>query len=184
MLTQNTNWGNVEKALANIRQKRALNLKRLLELPEEELALLIKPSGYFRLKAKRLKHLLVFMAGAKVGWRAFLRSMPPDEAREKLLAVHGVGPETADSILLYAAQIPSFVIDKYTLRFGVRFGLFHHGTRYAHARELFMESLPENEKLYNEYHALVVRQCVAYCRSKPLCAECPLRKGCAHFQRT
>ncbi|MBI3794155.1 MAG: endonuclease III domain-containing protein [Nitrospinae bacterium] len=179
MLTQNASWGNVEKALANIRARGALSLAKLHAMPDEELAELIRPSGYFRLKAKRLKHLLAFLADVKGGkWRDFLRSLSLEKARETLLKVHGVGPETADSILLYSADMPSFVVDKYTLRIGGRCGWFPHGTKYEEARAIFMESVAKNVKVYNEFHALIVRLGANFCKTKPLCADCPLNSVC------
>ncbi|MBI5178641.1 MAG: endonuclease III domain-containing protein [Nitrospinae bacterium] len=179
MLTQNTAWENVARAIANIHAEKALTLRRLRALPRKKLETLIKPSGYFRLKAKRLMCLLDYLAEDGGGWRARMRKVTLEEAREALLAVHGVGPETADSILLYAAQRPSFVVDKYTLRWGGRYGIFKNGTKYEEARNFFMEHLPENEKLYNEYHALIVRLGATVCKAKPLCAECPLAARCA-----
>jgi endonuclease-3 related protein len=181
ILTQNASWGNAAKAISNLRRKGALNLTRLLETPEDELAELIKPSGYFRLKARRLKHLLVFLSesGAK-GWRETLMATSVDEARKKLLGVHGVGPETADSILLYAADMPSFVVDKYTLRIGARCGWFGHATKYETARAWFSDRLPREAKLYNEFHALIVRLGADFCKTKPLCADCPIKSVCKH----
>ena len=179
VLTQNTSWLNVARAISNIRRAGALSLGRLREMPEGDLANLIKPSGYFRLKAKRLRHLLGFLAnGGGSGWRRNLRKMPVGAAREKLLAVHGVGPETADSILLYAAGMPSFVVDKYTLRIGARCGWFPHGTKYEDARSWFVERLPPEPKLYNEFHALMVRLGAEFCKSKPLCGDCPIKSSC------
>jgi len=179
VLTQNTSWQNVASAISNIRRAGALSLGRLSEMPEGELADLIRPSGYFRLKAKRLKHLLEFLAdGGGVRWRVNLRKTPLYAARERLLGVHGVGPETADSILLYAADMPSFVVDKYTLRVGARCGWFPHGTKYEEARSWFVGRLPLDAGLYQEFHALIVRLGARYCKTKPICGECPIIKSC------
>ncbi|MBI3581206.1 MAG: hypothetical protein HY098_03885 [Nitrospinae bacterium] len=179
VLTQNASWQNVERAISNIRRAGALSLGRLTEMPEGELADLIRPSGYFRLKAKRLKHLLEFLSdGGGARWRLNLRRMPLDAARERLLGVHGVGPETADSILLYAADMPSFVVDKYTLRVGARCGWFPHGTKYEAARSWFVRTLPSDAGLYNEFHALMVRLGSQCCKTKPVCGECPINKSC------
>jgi len=179
VLTQNTAWKNVEKAIANLKASVKLELHHLAAVPEKKLAELIKPSGYYNLKAKRLRALLSFLAGCNGGdWRGYLRKLKLETAREKLLSVYGIGPETADSILLYAAQRPSFVIDAYSLRFGGRYGIFPEKTGYEAAREYFMKKLPHRTRLYNEYHALLVALGHNYCKPKPLCGECPLGKNC------
>lgn len=175
VLTQNTAWRNVEKAMTNLKSSVKLELSVLTAMPEKKLAALIKPSGYYNLKAKRLLALMNFLAGCNGGdWRDYLRKLKLETAREKLLCVYGIGPETADSILLYAAQRRTFVIDAYTLRFGARYGIFSHETKYEAAREYFMNKLPRKAKLYNEYHALLVALGHNYCKPKPLCGECPL----------
>ena len=181
VLTQNTAWKNVEKAIANLKNSVTLELHLLTAMPEKKLAALIKPSGYYNLKAKRLLALLNFLAGCNSGdWRGYLRKLKLETAREKLLCVYGIGPETADSILLYAAKRPTFVIDAYTLRFGGRYGIFPPDTDYESARKYFMQKLPRKVKLYNEYHALLVALGHNYCKPKPLCGQCPLNIGCAH----
>ncbi|MFQ5431033.1 MAG: endonuclease III domain-containing protein [Nitrospinota bacterium] len=183
VLTQNTAWKNVEKAIANLKKSGKLELPHLTAMPEKKLAALIKPSGYYNLKAKRLRALLNFLASCNSGdWRGYLRGLKLETAREKLLSVYGIGPETADSILLYAAQRRTFVIDAYTLRFGGRYGIFPQNTNYESAREYFMNKLPRKVKLYNEYHALIVALGHNYCKPKPLCNECPLGKNCAYAQ--
>ena len=181
VLTQNTAWKNVEKAIANLKNSVKLELHPLTAMPEKKLAALIKPSGYYNLKAKRLRALLNFLAGCNSGdWRGYLRKLKLETARSKLLGVYGIGPETADSILLYAAKRRTFVIDAYTLRFGGRYGIFSPGTDYETARRYFMQKLPRRTKLYNEYHALLVALGHNYCKPKPLCGECPLGKNCGH----
>lgn len=181
VLTQNTAWKNVEKAIANLKKSVKLELPVLIAIPEKKLAGLIKPSGYYNLKAKRLRALLNFLAGCNSGdWRSYLRKLKLDSARLKLLSVYGIGKETADSILLYAVQRKTFVIDTYTLRFGARYGIFPEKTNYETARQYFMQKLPRQLKLYNEYHALIVALGHNYCKPKPLCGECPLVKKCNH----
>ena len=181
VLTQNSSWQNVKKAITNLKDNTELELDILLAIPNKKLASLIKSSGYYNIKAKRLKALLKFMAGCDSGgWRQFLRTAKLETARSKLLSIHGIGPETADSILLYAANRPTFVIDKYTVRFGARYGLFESKTGYDSAKEFFMINLPRRAKLFNEYHALLVMLGKDYCRSKPLCNGCPLKKRCRY----
>lgn len=175
VLTQNTNWGNVVKALEGIRREGLLAPEALHALPEGRLAELIRPAGYFRVKAARLKNLLVFL---KNEYAFDLEAMTGEEAprlRDKLLRVKGVGPETADSILLYALELPSFVVDAYTRRICNRHGLLPEDVEYEELREYFMDVLPEDVRLYNEYHALLVRTAQGWCGKKaPLCDTCPL----------
>lgn len=176
MLTQNTNWGNVERAIANLRNAGKLAPELLYALPESDLAELIRPAGYFRLKAARLKNLLIFL---KHECRFDLQALAKQELkrlRPKLLTVKGVGPETADSILLYALHKPSFVVDAYTKRIASRHGLVPEDAGYEELRELFMDLLPADVRLYNEYHALLVRTAKEWCRKKQgLCNDCPLK---------
>ena len=179
VLTQNTSWKNVEKAIANLKKSAKLELRFLTAMPEKKLAGLIRPSGYYNLKAKRLRALLNFLASCNSGdWRSYLRKLKLETAREKLLCVYGIGPETADSILLYAVQRATFVIDAYTLRFGARYGIFPEKTDYETARDYFMKKLPRKVRLFNEYHALIVALGHNYCKPKPLCSECPLKTKC------
>ena len=179
ILTQNTNWGNVERAIANLRRADALTPEAMAALPAPELAELIRPAGYFRIKADRLRHFLAFLereAGPDAGSR--LRGLPvqdPQTLREKLLQVKGVGPETADSILLYALGLPTFVVDAYTRRILSRHGLLPEDVPYEELREYFMDVLDPDPALFNEYHALIVRVGKNWCRKRePLCAACPL----------
>jgi endonuclease-3 related protein len=179
VLTQNTSWKNVEKALASLNGRGLLDLSRLATMTPEAIAPLIRSAGYFNLKARRLHAVAGFFApggrrrfGALAGW---------DDARlrEALLATYGVGPETADSILLYALDRPTFVIDAYTLRIGRRHGLFDETTDYERARTWFMARVPADVATYNEYHALLVWVGHHYCKPTPRCAACPLaRRDC------
>jgi len=178
ILTQNTNWQNVEKALANLRKAGLLNFKKLHGMDEAVIAHYIRPAGYFNVKARRLKNFVrFFIDGMNSDWRA-LRNLPVTKAREKVLTVNGVGPETADSILLYAFDRPTFVVDAYTKRIFHRYGLIENGASYDQVRSLFMERLREDVRLYNEYHALIVRLAKEYCRTRPVCAGCPLKDAC------
>ncbi len=176
ILTQNTNWQNVERAIKNLKDKGALDPFVLYEMPLEELALLLRPAGYFRVKAQRLKNFVRFLVENYEGRLEKLFAEGLDEARAKLLSVSGIGPETADSILLYAGGLPTFVIDAYTKRILLRHGLATEEMGYEDLRELFMRHLPSDPELFNEYHALLVAVGKQFCRPrKPLCASCPLK---------
>ena len=176
VLTQNTAWSNVEKAIANLKQERLLTPQRLKDVPPGKLASLIRPSGYYNIKAKRLSHLLAFIMNHHHGNLKKMLAGEPGELRKKLLQVNGIGPETADSIILYAAEKPVFVVDAYTRRIFSRHGLVLESAGYHEVQQIFMQHLPQDVRLYNEYHALIVRLGKDYCKkSKPRCAECPLR---------
>lgn len=177
VLTQNTNWTNVSRAIGNLQQENLLSFATLASLPEAVLAEKIRPSGYFNLKARRLKNLLALISRDAAGDLDLFFNQDTPILREKLLSVKGIGPETADSILLYAAQKPVFVVDAYTYRMLTRHGLIGQETDYAEMQELFMDTLPADAKLFNEYHALIVRLGKEYCKkSRPRCRECPLRQ--------
>jgi len=176
ILTQNTNWGNVEKAIANLKARDLLSARAMLALDPAELAELIRPAGYYNLKTARLRNFLIFLKNEAELEVESLKVHAMDELRDKLLAVRGIGPETADSILLYALQMPSFVVDAYTHRLMCRHGLAFEGIDYHELRALFMDALPEDVALYNEYHALIVRTGKEWCRKQAgLCAACPLQ---------
>jgi len=177
ILTQNTNWGNVEKAIDNLKKHKAVNAKALHEMPNNKLALLIKPAGYFNIKAKRLKEFITFLTNH---YKGSMKRMKPENThslREKLLNVNGIGPETADSILLYALEKPVFVIDAYTKRILQRHNLVSERAAYHELQEFFHKNLPADIELFNEYHALFVRLGKEYCKPKPLCKGCPLEGG-------
>lgn len=174
ILTQNTNWKNVERAIANLRAANLVDPHRMLALQPEALAELIRPAGYFRIKAGRLRSFLRYFVdnyGGSVP-RMATRGLP--ELREELLDVKGIGPETADSILLYALEKPTFVIDAYTKRMLLRHGLCAEDEGYYGLQEIFTDMLPADVPLYNEYHALIVEVGKEYCRTNPRCADCPL----------
>jgi endonuclease-3 related protein len=177
ILTQNTNWANVERAIANLRAAGVMDVRAMLDLPEAKLAELIRPAGYFNVKAQRLRHFLQAVAeetGGDVG--TYLAAPSADLLREKLLAIHGIGPETADSMVLYAAGLPTFVVDAYTMRILHRHGLIPRRARYEEVRALFQRSLPADVPYWNEYHALLVATGKHFCRPAPRCEGCPLER--------
>lgn len=175
ILTQNTNWGNVEKAINNLKGGRDLNARAIHDMPIKKLAALIQPSGYFNVKAKRLKAFIAFLMNDYHGSIQRLKEEEMHSLRRKLLAVNGIGPETADSILLYALDKPIFVIDAYTKRVLSRHKILGHDETYDKFQELFHLSLKTDVKLFNEYHALFVRVGKEFCKPKPRCGECPLK---------
>lgn len=157
ILVQNTNWTNVEKVIADLRRRRLLSLPSLDRLPGRELSALIKPAGYFNIKAKRLKSFLTFFKQKYGGSIVRMKARPLAGLREELLDVYGVGPETADSILLYALGKPVFVVDTYTRRLLLRHGFPEGNGTYDEVQGLFMRHLPCKVHIYKEYHALIVR---------------------------
>ncbi|CAG0953251.1 Endonuclease III [Anaerolineae bacterium] len=184
ILTQNTAWTNVEKALANQKPARALTPARLHHVPAARLARWIRPSGYFNLKAKKLHAFTQFLYANHRGSLTRLFKLDTPTLREQLLAVYGIGPETADSIILYAAQKPIFVVDAYTRRICARLGLAREDLTYEELQYLFMEHLPRDEKLFNEYHALLVALGKHICKKTvPRCAQCPLVEVCPTGQK-
>lgn len=163
VLAQNTSWANVVKALENLRGAGALRRERMGKLTEKELATLIRPARYYNIKARKLREFLKYSGRV---------------SREGLLGVWGLGPETVDSILLYAYGKPVFVVDAYTKRVFSRAGLCRDDEDYGGLQEVFHSSLPPDAELFNEYHALIVRHAQEHCRAKPACGGCPLRGMC------
>ncbi len=177
VLTQNTNWINVEKAIGNLKDGGQLSFSALQDMPLELLAEQIRPSGYYNIKASRLKNLLQMIVDEYEGELEFLFADNLENSRENLLKVKGVGPETADSILLYAAEKPIFVIDTYTHRVFSRHQLVEEENDYYTLQQEFMDSLPEDVSLFNEYHALIVAVAKEFCKkTNPRCSECPLQR--------
>ncbi len=174
ILTQNTNWKNVEKAIENLKKKGLIDVDRILETPENELRELIRPSGFFNIKLRRLLNFIEFLKSH--GGLDGLKKLPLHELRKKLLAVGGIGFETADSIMLYALEKPVFVVDAYTRRFLKRHGIIRGNEKYDEIRELFEKNLPRDVELFKEYHALIVKLGKVYCKSKPVCDNCPLNR--------
>lgn len=179
VLTQNTAWTNVERAIGNLRQAECLTAERLAEIPPSQLEELIRPAGFFRQKSIRLQNIARILNHEWQNSLTTLCAGPMDEARERLLSLSGVGPETADSILLYAADRPSFVVDAYTRRVFQRVGVLAGDESYDEIRCTFMLNLPEDVQLFNEYHAQIVRLAKTCCRKKKtFCSECPLNDLC------
>lgn len=174
ILTQNTAWTNVEKAVKALREKMLLTPVALSGIPEDELARIIRPSGYYHLKAGRLKAFVRFFMEEYSGCVAAMRAEDLPRLRNKLLGVRGVGPETADSILLYACQRPIFVCDAYTKRIFLRHGIIGDDADYSSIQALFMDHLPPDVSLFNQFHAMIVNTGKTFCRKAPQCAGCPL----------
>jgi endonuclease-3 related protein len=174
ILTQNTNWNNVARAITMIKDQGLLAPQALHDLPEAELARLIRPAGYYNIKARRIKNFLDFLATQHRNSMARMAAADLAALRPALLTVKGIGPETADSILLYALDKPTFVVDAYTFRILSRHGLLPETCSYEDLRQLFMEHLPAQVPLYQEYHALLVRVGKEWCRPQPQCAACPV----------
>jgi len=175
ILTQNTAWSNVEKAIARLRKAHALNLRTLHGVTLEQLADWIRPAGYYNIKARRLRAFTEMIYSRHHDRLEHLLAMATQPLRDELLAVNGIGPETADSMILYAADRPVFVIDAYTRRFLSRHGWIEGTEAYDELAHLFVACVQRDRRLYNEYHALVVALGKNLCRSRPNCAECPLR---------
>jgi endonuclease-3 related protein len=174
ILTQNTAWANVEKALANLRSAGAMSLAALAAMEPAELAALVRPAGYFNVKSRRLKS---FVARVVERWGGDLSSLlarPVDELRTELLAIKGVGRETADSIILYAVGKPSFVVDAYTCRILLRHFLIDEGADYEQVKELLEGALDADPELFNDFHAQFVAVGKHFCKPRPRCAGCPL----------
>ncbi|HEX9830076.1 MAG TPA: endonuclease III domain-containing protein [Thermodesulfobacteriota bacterium] len=174
ILTQNTAWKNVEKALGNLKEGNLISIEKLALIPTPSLAILIRPSGYFNQKAIKIKNFIHFLIENYDGSLEKMFEEDWQKLRAELLTIKGIGPETADSILLYAARKPAFVVDAYTYRILRRHGLIPEECSYEEIQELFMDSLPQDVRLFNEYHALLVRLGKELCKKSPLCAGCPL----------
>lgn len=181
ILTQNTSWKNVEKAIDSLKRKDLLSLRRLHSLALPDLAEEIRPAGYYNVKAKRLKNLVGYLMDQCEGDLTRFFKEGTETLREGLLGVNGIGNETADSILLYAAHRPVFVVDAYTHRILLRHGMTGEQATYQELQELFMDHLPDETALFNEFHALIVKIGKEYCRRKPLCHLCPLEHWEATF---
>ena len=174
ILTQNTAWTNVEKAIRRLKETGSLRVKALHRLSHRHLAPLIKSAGYFNVKAKRLKNFISFLQTRYGGSLTKMFKQKTDLLREELLSVNGIGPETADSILLYAGEKPVFVIDAYTKRILSRHGIMPYEKSYDDFQKLFMKRLAPNAALYNQYHAMLVNVGKDFCRARPRCDSCPL----------
>ncbi len=176
ILTQNTNWLNVEKALANLENAGKLSFYSLSAMSVGELAEYIRPAGYYSVKAKRLKNLIQMIEDKYEGELSFFIEDNLEDSRENLLQVKGVGPETADAILLYAAKKPVFVVDTYTHRVFSRHNMVEEDTNYQSLQQEFLDNLPDDVVLFNEFHALIVAVAKEFCKkTNPLCIKCPLQ---------
>ncbi|WP_272699743.1 endonuclease III domain-containing protein [Desulfovibrio sp. Fe33] len=176
ILTQNTNWKNVEKALDNLKSAGVLEAEPLHDLPVPKLSELIRPAGYYNVKARRIHNFLEFLKVEAEFDLLSLKDRNLAELRPKILGINGIGPETGDCILLYALDFPTFVVDAYTARIVGRHGLAWEDVDYHGLQAVFMDALPEDVALYNEYHALIVRVGANWCRKKAgLCESCPLQ---------
>jgi len=178
ILTQSAAWVNVERAIDNLRAAGVLSPEGLLKIGLDELARLIHPAGYYNAKARKLKAFVEMLFDRHAGELDSLFALPLPQLRQELVATHGIGQETADSIILYAAEKPSFVIDAYTRRVFSRLGLAPAGDNYASWQAMFSEALPRDVHLFNEYHALIDRHAKSVCRKTPLCSQCCLREVC------
>ncbi|MEE8300406.1 MAG: endonuclease III domain-containing protein [Desulfatiglandales bacterium] len=174
ILTQNTSWNNVEKAIQNLKEKDLLSIKGLSQIPASVLAGYIRSAGYYNIKAKRLKNLIKFIEGKYNGDIDRLLSLDTDTIRKELLSVKGIGMETADSIILYGAGRPIFVVDTYTHRILTRHNLIEEEAGYNDLQLAFMDNLPNDAELFQEFHALIVKTGKDFCRKRPLCPNCPL----------
>jgi len=182
ILTQSAAWRNVEKAIANLKAAKALSPKALRRLSLSEVAALIHPCGYYNAKALKLKSLAHWLGQHYDDSLNKLFIGNTDHLRQQLLSVHGIGQETADSIILYAAHKPIFVIDAYTCRIINRIGLAPDSNNYAAYQTLFMDNLPTDAGLFNEYHALLVCLAKGVCRNRPLCQQCCLNSICRFYE--
>ncbi|RJO62745.1 MAG: endonuclease III domain-containing protein [Dehalococcoidia bacterium] len=179
ILTQSASWHNVEKAIDSLKQAGALSPKALRQVPLSDLAGYVHSSGYYNAKAKKLKALVEWLGNYEDSLeKAFSGNL--DDKRNELLGIHGIGPETADSILLYAAGKPAFVIDAYTRRIAERIGIAPQRDTYDAYQRLFMSNLEQDTRLFNEYHALFVKLGKDVCRKKPLCSVCCLKEMCSY----
>lgn len=179
VLTQNTAWTNVEKAIANLVEANALSAEAIVEAHPKRLASWLKPSGYFNIKAKRLKNFCRWYIDN--GAHASLSTLATNDLRKGLLSVNGIGPETADDMLLYAFERPVFVIDAYTRRLFKRLGKIEGNEQYEVLRDLFetgLKNAADKVQLFNEYHALIVIHAKDFCKTKPRCEACCMKRRC------
>ncbi len=175
ILTQNTSWNNVKKAIENLKKNDFIDAKKLFQLDTEKLKELIRPAGFFNQKAKTIKNFLTFLFSNYDGNLNNLLNEEDDTLRYKLLHIKGIGKETADSIILYAAGKPAFVIDKYTKRIFIRHNIINNqDIEYDELQKIIQNNIPKKTELYNEYHALLVKVGKELCKTKPLCWKCPL----------
>lgn len=178
ILGQATAWGNAAKAINNLKAANVLDPKGMSQLSQDELETLILPSGYYRAKAKKVRAFLTHLQAYHNNQLNSLFDQELPTLREELLSIYGIGEETADCILLYAAKKPSFVVDTYTYRLFERLGWFTGKFHYGRLRGIFMENLPHDRQMFNQYHALIVRHGARVCQKTPQCDKCMLRSQC------
>ena len=178
ILTQATSWSSVEKALHNLKSADLLSMEALKEISHDELAALLRPSGFFNAKARKVKALIDHVSTGYGGDLETMLAKDTEELRGELLSIHGIGEETADDILVYAAGRASFVVDSYTRRILKRLAIQPQDERYEEYRRLFHGQIPPDPSLYNEYHALLDRHAKEVCRAQPRCAGCCLLESC------
>jgi endonuclease III related protein len=174
ILAQNTAWSNVERAISNLKSERLLSPEAMARLGKKRLAKLIRPAGYYNIKAERLKNFISFLSSEYGLALHKMRGEPTPVLKKALLGVNGVGPETCDSILLYAFDRPVFVVDAYTKRVLSRHGILKPGSSYEDFQKVFTDNLPHDSAMFNEYHALIVRLAKDFCKARPRCRACPL----------
>ncbi len=178
ILTQCTSWKNVERVMENMKAKELINPKHMMEIDRENLRRIIKPVGYYNSKTEKLKAFVEFLYNRYNGDLYDFLAQPLPLLRKQLLSIYGIGPETADSIILYAANKPSFVVDAYTVRIFSRLGFIDKDTNYDKLKRFFEENLPRDVELYKEYHALIDELGKNFCRKEPHCKKCPLNEFC------
>ena len=178
ILVQNVSWSNTERALINLRNADVWSFQAIADAPDDEMHVLIRPSGYYKAKTRKLKEFAEFIITRHDGNPENLFALPVQEMREQLLSVWGIGEETADDIIVYGANKPSFVIDMYTRRLLGRLGWEIDGKSYAAYQQMFHEFLPHDAYLFNEYHALIDHHVARFCKKKPLCEKCVLATQC------
>ena len=176
VLTQNTSWNNVEKAIQNLKERDLLSVRKLSQTPASTLTGYIRPAGYYNVKVRRLKNLLKLIEDKYSGDTKGLFSFDSDTIRKELLSVKGIGMETADSIVLYGAGRPLFVVDAYTHRILTRHELIDEEAGYHDLQGFFMDHLPPDVELFKEFHALIVKTGKDFCRRDPFCSTCPLNR--------
>ena len=174
ILTQNTTWTNVERAISNLKLNDVLSCEAISSLPVDQLAAYIRPTGYYNQKARRLKTVTDWLIRSCEGDLDQMKDKATSDVRNELLSLNGIGQETADSILLYAFERPVFVVDAYTRRAMARLGMTDENYSYQTLQTLFMNNLPHDVSLFNDYHAQIIALGKNYCRTKPLCGKCPL----------
>ncbi|MEF8879582.1 MAG: endonuclease [Candidatus Thermoplasmatota archaeon] len=187
ILTQNTSWSNVEKALKNLKEEKKLDSKNMIDVETEKLHQMIHPSGFYKQKTKRLKKIAIHIQNGYNHDLQKLFNQPTQKLRDELLSLKGIGPETADSILLYAGEKPVFVVDNYTKRLCQRIPI-ETKCSYQEIQKYFEEDIEKNystkklPEVYKEFHALIVEHAKNYCKTKPQCKQCFLREECQMFK--